>query len=131
MYWIQAVREDILDDLTDADVRCLVEFEVSTYAWHNNLATTLAVQDELVRRGGFQLIFPLGQESQRYLKYIDRQAYFNLLLFEWQRYQADGRKPGRELLEKLCAEGYHIAQPEKIAVDEAETEEELLDEAEF
>ncbi|KAH7698852.1 tubulin-tyrosine ligase [Aphelenchoides avenae] len=106
------IRGDILNELTDADVRCLIEFE-----------------DELVRRGAFELVYPLGPATYQYLTYINKQTYFNLLLSEWQRFQVDGRQAGVGILEKFCADSYHIAQPEKIAIDEAETEEELLDEA--
>lgn len=86
------VRDDILDSLTDADVRCLVEFE-----------------DEYVRRGGFDLIYPLGKSTECYLTHMRSPAYFNLLLSEWQKIQKGDRQKGIEILEAKCFSGYHIA----------------------
>uniref|UniRef100_A0A914DT35 Tubulin polyglutamylase TTLL4 n=1 Tax=Acrobeloides nanus TaxID=290746 RepID=A0A914DT35_9BILA len=86
------IRADIIENLTDADVRCLIDFE-----------------DELVRKGGFELLFPLGEETEHYLHVINSQLYSNLLLTTWQNKQAKDRQHGIENLEKLCHEGYHLA----------------------
>ncbi|KAI1721209.1 tubulin-tyrosine ligase family domain-containing protein [Ditylenchus destructor] len=94
LYFVEnnTIREDILESLTDADVRCLVEFE-----------------DEYVRRGNFELIFPLGKPTENYLTHSRSPTYFNLLLSEWQNFQRPNRQKGIDILELKCFSGYHIA----------------------
>ena len=55
----------ILDTLTPDDMRMLIETE-----------------DEITRKGNFQLVFPLSQTIP-YLKYFSLQRYYNLLLHAW------------------------------------------------
>ena len=55
----------ILDTLTPDDMRMLIETE-----------------DELTRKGCFQIVFPLSQ-TLPYLKYFSVQRYYNLLLHAW------------------------------------------------
>lgn len=80
-------------NLTDGDVRYLIEFE-----------------DELIRKGSFELVFPLGNATEHYLNNIRKPIYSNLLLTDWQKYQTKyGRQKGIEILEQFCREGYHIS----------------------
>lgn len=88
------IHESILETLTDADVRILVEFE-----------------DEQTRRGSFKCIFPLGTQTQDYLQFITLPVYSNLLLTQWQIFQSNNssRQSGIDLLESYCIRGTHIA----------------------
>lgn len=67
-------------------------------------------EDELIRKGLFKLVFPLGDSTEHYLKNIRKPLYSNLLLTQWQKYQAiNGRQKGIKILEDLCKENFHIA----------------------
>uniref|UniRef100_A0AC35TM56 Tubulin--tyrosine ligase-like protein 9 n=1 Tax=Rhabditophanes sp. KR3021 TaxID=114890 RepID=A0AC35TM56_9BILA len=82
---------DILEELTDADVRMLIAFE-----------------DEYKRRGSFELLYPLGKKSEDLLCTMDSVIYANLLLYEWtSRFQED-REQGIFLLNKICENNYHL-----------------------
>lgn len=89
---MQTIHDEILTEFTDADVRCLVEFE-----------------DELARSGGFELVYPLGESTEHYLYDMRSPIYSNLLLTEWQKYQQNDRRSGIEVLERFCSDGFHIA----------------------
>lgn len=67
-------------------------------------------EDELIRKGMFELVFPLGNSTEHYLTNIQKLLYSNLLLAQWQKYQAvHGRQHGIEILENLCKKNFHIA----------------------
>ncbi|MFH4980664.1 hypothetical protein AB6A40_007373 [Gnathostoma spinigerum] len=107
-YYLQHrhINPSILDNLTGSDVRTLIDFE-----------------DELTRRGGFQLIFPTV-ENLGYMKYFNDPIYSNLLLMQWQIEQGKGedRSAGRQHLEEICCRHGHrsLAKIPKHIINEVE-----------
>ncbi|KAK0421261.1 hypothetical protein QR680_015144 [Steinernema hermaphroditum] len=86
------VGDDILQELTDSDVRTLIDFE-----------------DEYARRGNFKLIYP-SEDTAEYLRFFQTPLYSNLFLFEWQCYQSlNGRQEGIRELDRLCRLQRHRA----------------------
>uniref|UniRef100_A0A0K0E1P2 Tubulin--tyrosine ligase n=1 Tax=Strongyloides stercoralis TaxID=6248 RepID=A0A0K0E1P2_STRER len=81
---------DVLEDLTDADVRMLIAFE-----------------DEYFRRGNFELIYPNGKKTEELLSYTLNTAYSNILLHEWICINHPNHEPGIRRLNKLCEVNYH------------------------
>ncbi|TKR67381.1 hypothetical protein L596_023542 [Steinernema carpocapsae] len=83
---------DIIEDLTDSDVRMLVDFE-----------------DEYARRGNFSLIYP-RDDTAEYLRYFQAPIYSNLMLYEWQCQQSiSDRQVGIQRLEEICQHNLHRA----------------------
>ncbi|KAK0078300.1 hypothetical protein PV325_002714 [Microctonus aethiopoides] len=82
--------EDILEDLTPDDVRCLIEFE-----------------DELTQTDKFERIFPT-KLSYPYFDFFDVPRYYNMLLDAWENKYSDNRENGIVLLQKLCQENFHL-----------------------
>ncbi|KAL3116117.1 hypothetical protein niasHT_007417 [Heterodera trifolii] len=104
------ISDDILEELTDADLRILVEFE-----------------DELSRRGAFVLIYPSADaHSLFFLRCMKSPLYSNLLLSKWQSLKTDERARGICRLREQCSFGMHIAKEvvEEEEDDEGEEEEE-------
>uniref|UniRef100_A0A0N5BM99 Tubulin polyglutamylase TTLL4 n=1 Tax=Strongyloides papillosus TaxID=174720 RepID=A0A0N5BM99_STREA len=81
---------DILEDLTDADVRMLIAFE-----------------DEYHRRGKFELIYPNGRKTEELLACTLNTIYSNILLHEWVCENHPNHEPGIQRLNKLCEVNYH------------------------
>ncbi|CEF63871.1 Tubulin polyglutamylase TTLL4 [Strongyloides ratti] len=81
---------DVLEDLTDADVRMLIAFE-----------------DEYFRRGNFELIYPNGKKTEELLSYTLNTIYSNILLHEWVCVNHPDHETGIRRLNKLCEVNYH------------------------
>ncbi|KAJ0070186.1 hypothetical protein NL108_002508 [Boleophthalmus pectinirostris] len=80
----------LLDVLTPEDVRVLAESE-----------------DELMRRGDFERIFP-SVSSSRYLRFFECPRYLNILLDQWEQRHWSNRTKGINLLMTLCQKGVHL-----------------------
>uniref|UniRef100_A0A6I8NXR2 Tubulin tyrosine ligase like 4 n=1 Tax=Ornithorhynchus anatinus TaxID=9258 RepID=A0A6I8NXR2_ORNAN len=86
----QELYSSVLDVLTPADVRVLVETE-----------------DEFSRRGQFERVFPT-RASARYLRFFDQPRYFNILTTQWElKYQGGDKFRGVDLLRRWCSKGFH------------------------
>lgn len=70
------LNENILDDLTQNDIRILMISE-----------------DELSRKGDFIRVFP-SSISSKYLRYFEKPRYYNLLLDAWEQSYQDRRLEG-------------------------------------
>uniref|UniRef100_A0A0N4ZKC5 Tubulin polyglutamylase TTLL4 n=1 Tax=Parastrongyloides trichosuri TaxID=131310 RepID=A0A0N4ZKC5_PARTI len=81
---------DILEDLTDADVRMLIAFE-----------------DEYNKRGKFELIYPLGWPTEELLGCTINTSYSNILLHEWVCENHPDHTAGIRRLNKFCEVNYH------------------------
>ncbi|VDN52298.1 unnamed protein product [Dracunculus medinensis] len=87
------IDPSIIEKLTGSDVRILIDFE-----------------DELLRAGGFTLIFPTVN-TIGYLKYFSEPIYSNLLLTQWQIEQCESdRQTGIRSLEEFCKRGDHLSE---------------------
>uniref|UniRef100_A0A183CKX1 Thioredoxin domain-containing protein n=1 Tax=Globodera pallida TaxID=36090 RepID=A0A183CKX1_GLOPA len=98
-YFIEnsGISDDILQDLTDADLRILVEFE-----------------DEISRRGAFRLVYPSDEHSMLFLRCMKSPLYSNLLLAKWNCLQTtDERARGVFRLREMCSLGLHIVKGEE------------------
>ncbi|XP_075789074.1 tubulin monoglutamylase TTLL4 isoform X2 [Pelodiscus sinensis] len=84
----QDFYSSILDTLTPADVRVLVETE-----------------DEFARRGQFERVFPT-RLSMRYLRFFEQPRYFNILTAQWELKYYLNRPRGLDLLRSWCHKGY-------------------------
>ncbi|SPP81697.1 tubulin polyglutamylase TTLL4 isoform X1 [Drosophila guanche] len=84
---------DILDNLTPDDVRCLI-----------------IAEDELARCAPLERIFPTDQ-THKYLKYNDTPRYYNRLLDAWESRYANNRAEGIALLRDYCQNKYHLQVP--------------------
>ncbi|XP_014298226.1 tubulin monoglutamylase TTLL4 [Microplitis demolitor] len=82
--------DDILEDLTPDDVRCLIAHE-----------------DEITQTDKFERIFP-NKHSHPYLDLFDVPRYYNMLLDAWEDKYGDNREEGIALLQKLCGEKMHL-----------------------
>ncbi|CAD5216442.1 unnamed protein product [Bursaphelenchus okinawaensis] len=92
----------ILTELTDADLRILIEFE-----------------EEFNLRGEFDLIYPHENTIATYLK-CNEPTYATLLLTAWICLSTEERAKGLQRLQKLAGAGAHLAQ---IRVENEEKEE--------
>lgn len=91
--------DNILDDLTPDDVRCLI---------HN--------EDELARSSPLERIFP-NAESHIYLSFLEGSRYYNRLIDAWETKYGSNRMEGIKLLRKYCAQGYHLKVPAAAMVE--------------
>lgn len=82
--------DDILEDLTPDDVRCLIHHE-----------------DEITQTDKFERIFP-AKHSSHYLDLFDVPRYYNMLIDAWENKYEDDRDEGITLLRKLCREMMHL-----------------------
>lgn len=92
--------DTILDGLTPDDVRCL-----------------LISEDERARCDPLERIFP-NADTYKFLDYIENPRYYNRLLDAWETKYLDDRDAGIEMLQKLCAEGYHLKVPAAAMIEE-------------
>uniref|UniRef100_A0A1I7SQI1 Tubulin polyglutamylase TTLL4 n=1 Tax=Bursaphelenchus xylophilus TaxID=6326 RepID=A0A1I7SQI1_BURXY len=92
----------ILTELTDADLRILIEFE-----------------EEFKLRGDFDLIYPHNETIANYLK-CNEPNYATLLLTAWICLSPEERTKGIQRIQKLAERGAHLAQ---IRVENEEKEE--------
>ena len=106
------IRPDILKELTDADVRILVEFE-----------------DEFARRSSFQLIYPAPNDSLKYLHCMRAPLYSNLLLAHWQQITSEEKTEKRKIIEEFCEAKKHIVDLAESEED-ADTQKKAADEVE-
>lgn len=73
---VKPSSDSILNDLTQNDIRVL-----------------MLTEDELSRCGQFKRVFP-SSSSSKYLKYLDKPRYYNLLLDAWEQKYLDNRVEG-------------------------------------
>lgn len=84
---------EILNDLTPDDIRCLI-----------------VAEDELARSVPLERIFPTA-ETHKYLKFTDSPRYYNRLLDAWETRYSSKREEGIELLRRFCKDKYHLQVP--------------------
>jgi hypothetical protein len=66
-------------------------------------------EDEFVRRGGFELVYPVAVGTFKFLHCMRSPLYSNLLLAHWQRLTAEKKLAKMKHLEELCSNGVHIS----------------------
>ncbi|XP_062706003.1 tubulin monoglutamylase TTLL4 isoform X3 [Aedes albopictus] len=84
---------NILDELTPDDVRCL-----------------LLTEDELARSAPLERILP-APNSHRYVCFTEHPRYYNRLLDAWEHRYCHNRAEGIALLQSLCQQKIHLQVP--------------------
>eukprot|EP00090_Calanus_glacialis_P043063 TRINITY_DN7623_c0_g1_i2.p1 TRINITY_DN7623_c0_g1~~TRINITY_DN7623_c0_g1_i2.p1 ORF type:complete len:740 (-),score=223.94 TRINITY_DN7623_c0_g1_i2:33-2252(-) len=104
--YIQLFREAESENATPVPFAAILD-----YLSPDDCRHLVVSEDELAISNTFDRIFPTSH-THKYLKFLSKPRYYNLLLSVWERrYGGERREEGRAVLERFCLDGYHLQLP--------------------